>query len=71
LAGPAGPEKRVVLRYIYRPPQGKGQAAGGLCLPAGKHRGILTNFLTRVNKKMVFLGKITIFAYCPKPLIGG
>ena len=34
--------KRAVLRYIYRPPQGKGQApqgkgqaTGGLCLPAG------------------------------------
>ena len=27
--------KRAVLRYIFRPPQGKGQATGGLCLPAG------------------------------------
>jgi len=25
---------------------------GGLCLPIGKHSGILTNFQTKVNKKM-------------------
>jgi len=26
--------------------------AGGLCLPAGKHTGILTIFQTLINKKM-------------------
>jgi len=36
--------------------------AGGLCLPAGKHVGILTYFQTISNKKMVLLGKITFFA---------
>ncbi len=34
--------KRAVLRYIDRPPQGKGQATGGLCLLSVKHMVILT-----------------------------
>jgi len=44
--------RRAVLRYIWRPPQGKGQATGGLRLPAGKQSGILTEIQTKVNKKM-------------------
>ena len=45
---------------ILRPPQGKGQAAGGslrqaqdrLRLPAGKHTGILTEYQTKDKEKM-------------------
>jgi len=39
---------------------------GGLCLPAGKHTGILTDFQTKVKKKMakneLFLDILPIYA---------
>jgi len=35
---------------------------GGLCLPIGKHKGILTQFQTKVNKKTA---KKRFFFGCP------